>query len=76
MIDYFTFFFSFENVELKKLDSFPKGCEGTDENKISISDVICSGCKEILFRPSVLNCGHGMFFKNSVIIPAILHSNK
>ncbi|KMZ65887.1 E3 ubiquitin-protein ligase PRT1 [Zostera marina] len=33
-------------------------CEGTDENKISISDVICSGCKEILFRPSVLNCGH------------------
>jgi len=33
-------------------------CEGTKEKGITVSDLICSGCKEILFRPSVLNCGH------------------
>lgn len=27
--------------------------------QISVSDVLCSACKELLFRPVVLNCGHG-----------------
>lgn len=27
--------------------------------QISAADVLCAACKELLFRPVVLNCGHG-----------------
>ncbi|KAK1308330.1 E3 ubiquitin-protein ligase PRT1 [Acorus calamus] len=30
---------------------------GTSE-QISITDVLCTACKKMLFRPAVLNCGH------------------
>jgi len=26
---------------------------------VSRTDVLCPACKQILFRPAVLNCGHG-----------------
>lgn len=29
--------------------------------QVSVIDVRCAGCKELLFQPSVLNCGHGEF---------------
>lgn len=31
---------------------------------VSINDVLCVKCKQLLFQPSVLNCGHG---KHSVL---------
>lgn len=27
--------------------------------QISVADVLCAACKELLFRPVALNCGHG-----------------
>ncbi|XP_040365676.1 E3 ubiquitin-protein ligase PRT1 isoform X2 [Rosa chinensis] len=27
--------------------------------QISVADVLCAACKQLLFRPVVLNCGHG-----------------
>jgi hypothetical protein len=29
--------------------------------KIDLQDVSCPLCKEMLYQPSVLNCGHGKF---------------
>lgn len=29
--------------------------------QVSINDVLCVACKQLLVRPSVLNCGHGEF---------------
>ena len=29
--------------------------------KVSIADALCTACKQLLFRPVVLNCGHGTF---------------
>lgn len=28
--------------------------------QISVEDVLCAACKQLLFRPVVLNCGHGI----------------
>ena len=30
--------------------------------QVSIADVLCLECKQLLFRPVVLNCGHGRLF--------------
>lgn len=30
------------------------------KNGISKDDLLCSACKELLVRPVVLNCGHGI----------------
>lgn len=27
--------------------------------QVSVADVLCSACKQLLFQPVVLNCGHG-----------------
>lgn len=27
--------------------------------QISVADAQCAGCRDLLFRPAVLNCGHG-----------------
>lgn len=29
--------------------------------RISIKDVLCPSCQQLLYRPAVLNCGHGTF---------------
>ncbi|CAA7398918.1 unnamed protein product [Spirodela intermedia] len=31
---------------------------GEASTKLSISDALCAGCGQLLFRPTVLNCGH------------------
>lgn len=36
-----------------------KGDNGTHV-RVSITDMLCVACNELLFRPLVLNCGHGM----------------
>lgn len=33
-------------------------------HQISVCDVLCTLCKELLFRPIVLNCGHGTYHNN------------
>lgn len=44
------------SVKKKKTES----SAGTSTSKqISVSDVKCVACKELLYRPAVLNCGHG-----------------
>lgn len=30
--------------------------------QVSVADVLCLACKQLLFRPLVLNCGHGILF--------------
>ena len=33
--------------------------EHRDQKGVSPSDLLCAACKRLLFRPVVLNCGHG-----------------
>ncbi|RVW68824.1 E3 ubiquitin-protein ligase PRT1 [Vitis vinifera] len=35
-----------------------KLCPDSSSNRLSIADVQCTACKQLLFRPVVLNCGH------------------
>ncbi|KAA8543477.1 hypothetical protein F0562_021028 [Nyssa sinensis] len=48
-------------VEEKKLPQ--RTCQ-----QVSIADLLCAACKQLLFRPVVLNCGH--VYCKSCIIPA------
>lgn len=32
--------------------------------QVSIDDALCVACKQLLVRPSVLNCGHGEFLRS------------
>ncbi|CAA6663153.1 unnamed protein product [Spirodela intermedia] len=34
------------------------GVRGEASAELSISDALCAGCEQLLFRPTVLNCGH------------------
>lgn len=45
-----------------------KGDNGTHV-QVSITDMLCVACKELLFRPIVLNCGH-VYCETCVSIPA------
>ncbi|XP_050252893.1 E3 ubiquitin-protein ligase PRT1 isoform X2 [Quercus robur] len=38
--------------------------------QVSVADVLCLECKQLLFRPVVLNCGH-VYCESCVIIPAV-----
>lgn len=43
-----------------------KLCEGNSIEthvQVSIADMLCVACKELLFRPLVLNCGHGKLLR-------------
>ena len=33
--------------------------EHRDQKGVSVTDLLCAACKGLLFRPVVLNCGHG-----------------
>ncbi|XP_071738107.1 E3 ubiquitin-protein ligase PRT1-like isoform X2 [Rutidosis leptorrhynchoides] len=37
-------------------------------NQVSVSDVLCVGCKQLLYRPVVLNCGH-VYCESCITIP-------
>ncbi|XP_076928377.1 E3 ubiquitin-protein ligase PRT1-like [Bidens hawaiensis] len=37
--------------------------------QISVSDVLCASCKQLLFRPVALNCGH-VYCESCITIPA------
>lgn len=43
------------------------GQKTQNQEKISVADVICRACTQLLFRPVVLNCGHGIY--NLLFIP-------
>lgn len=32
------------------------------ENRLSVDDLSCAACKKLLFKPVVLNCGHGNLY--------------
>lgn len=38
--------------------------------QVSVADVLCLECKQLLFRPVVLNCGH-VYCESCVIVPAV-----
>lgn len=40
---------------------------GTHE-QVSVDDVLCGSCKQMLFRPIILNCGHGMICCHQVFL--------
>jgi hypothetical protein len=37
--------------------------------QVSVADVLCSACKQLLYHPVVLNCGHGTVHIVSPLIP-------
>jgi hypothetical protein len=36
------------------------GSSAENCKQITVADVLCAACKQLLFRPVALNCGHGM----------------
>lgn len=44
------------------------GQKTPNQEKISVADVLCRACNQLLFRPVVLNCGHGIFIVWACII--------
>lgn len=64
------------SVEGKKLPQI----KHHGQQKISFSDVMCAACKQLLFRPVVLNCGHGilciLFFFSFLTYLAINNNKK
>ncbi|XVF72184.1 hypothetical protein PTKIN_Ptkin12aG0099400 [Pterospermum kingtungense] len=44
---------------------------GANEEKgwVSVADLLCSACKQLLFRPVVLNCGH-VYCQTCIVVPA------
>lgn len=56
-----------ENCCMIKPDSveennLPEDKSNRNCKQVSIADVQCSTCKQLLFHPVVLNCGHGILF--------------
>ncbi|KAK6259782.1 hypothetical protein SCA6_014256 [Theobroma cacao] len=31
-----------------------------EKEQVSVADLLCAACKQLLFRPVILNCGHGL----------------
>lgn len=42
--------------------SLSNGSESRDEKVVSVADLLCAACNSLLFRPVVLNCGHGSLY--------------
>ncbi|XP_039001031.1 E3 ubiquitin-protein ligase PRT1-like [Hibiscus syriacus] len=42
---------------------------GEEKDRISVADLLCTACKQLLFRPIVLNCGH-IYCQTCIIFPA------
>ena len=41
--------------------NYPKDQQGGNFKQVTAEDVLCVRCKQLLFRPMVLNCGHGSY---------------
>lgn len=48
-----------KEVAVREPSSPDNGFENGNCKQVSVHDVLCEKCKELLFQPSVLNCGHG-----------------
>ncbi|XWS76103.1 hypothetical protein CRYUN_Cryun01aG0148300 [Craigia yunnanensis] len=46
-----------------------KPAAGEEKDQVSVADLLCTACKQLLFRPVVLNCGHA-YCQTCIIIPA------
>lgn len=44
------------------------GCSAGNCKQVTVADMLCSECKQLLFRPVALNCGHGMLTLSFSII--------
>ncbi|KAL4379563.1 hypothetical protein GQ457_02G004390 [Hibiscus cannabinus] len=42
---------------------------GQEKDWISVADLLCTACKQLIFRPIVLNCGH-VYCQTCIIFPA------
>ncbi|KAK9039177.1 hypothetical protein V6N11_024013 [Hibiscus sabdariffa] len=42
---------------------------GQEKGRISVADLLCTACKQLIFRPIVLNCGH-IYCQTCIIFPA------
>ncbi|XVF21396.1 hypothetical protein REPUB_Repub12eG0086900 [Reevesia pubescens] len=40
-----------------------------EKDQVSVADLLCSACKQLLFRPVVLNCGH-VYCQTCISVPA------
>ncbi|KAK6238894.1 hypothetical protein QUC31_004363 [Theobroma cacao] len=40
-----------------------------EKEQVSVADLLCAACKQLLFRPVILNCGH-VYCQTCIIIPA------
>lgn len=58
------------SVEEKNL---PQNKPHGNGNCVLIADVQCVACKQLLFHPVVLNCGHGITFYTLIISPLIYY---
>ncbi|KAF5480938.1 hypothetical protein F2P56_001641 [Juglans regia] len=59
-------------IEIRNGNSEVIGNVSLKENtskQVSVSDVLCLACKQLLLRPVVLNCGH-VYCESCIIIPA------
>ncbi|CAB4261486.1 unnamed protein product [Prunus armeniaca] len=65
---------SLKNVEATGKAAIKEDClhdsgpENGTHNKVSVSDLLCAACKNLLFQPVVLNCGH-VYCKSCINIP-------
>ncbi|KAL4360479.1 hypothetical protein GQ457_04G026530 [Hibiscus cannabinus] len=56
--------------ELNKPDGpIESHVSGEENDQISVADVLCTACKQLLFHPIVLNCGH-VYCQTCISIPA------
>lgn len=46
----------------------PSSTEEKKPNECSVDDVLCASCKQLLFRPVALNCGH-VYCESCITIP-------
>ena len=48
-----------ENVTDHVKNSLLSHQQSGSSQQISVADVLCAACKDLVFRPVVVNCGHG-----------------
>ncbi|KAI3411676.1 uncharacterized protein J3R85_017718, partial [Psidium guajava] len=56
------------DIPVEEENGHPVGSDKTCK-QITVSDVLCAECKQLLFRPVALNCGH-VFCESCIVNPA------